>query len=65
MRCELIDLGLIPCEEAWQLQADLVAQIAAGTHPASLLLLEHPHTFTFGRRGDIKNLLWNEEELAE
>lgn len=52
-------------EEAWQLQADLAARIALGTHPASLVLLEHPHTFTFGRRGDIKNLLWNEAEMAE
>jgi lipoate-protein ligase B len=64
MYCKWIDPGLVPYQEAWQLQADLAAQIAAGTHPASLLLLEHPHTFTFGRRGDIKNLLWNEEELA-
>jgi lipoate-protein ligase B len=26
--------------------------------------LEHPHTFTFGRRGDAANLLWDEAELA-
>ncbi|HCC78598.1 MAG: hypothetical protein A2X25_09795 [Chloroflexi bacterium GWB2_49_20] len=64
MRCKLIDLGLVPYEEAWQLQTDLADQIASGAHPACLLLLEHPHTFTFGRRGDIKNLLWNEDELA-
>lgn len=65
MQCKLMDLGLMDYEEAWQLQAELSVQIAAGTHPASLLLLEHPNTFTFGRRGDIKNLLWNETELAQ
>jgi len=65
MQIKLIDLGLIAYVEAWQMQADLAAQVAAGTHPPSLLLLEHPHTFTFGRRGDIKNLLWNESELAQ
>jgi len=65
MQCKSIDLDLIAYEEAWQLQADLAAQIAAGTHPPSLLLLEHPHTFTFGRQGDIKNLLWNESEQAQ
>src|SRR5665648_402935 len=65
MQCKLIDLDLMAYEEAWQLQTDLAAQIAAGIHPASLLLLEHPHTFTFGRRGDIKNLLWNESELSQ
>ncbi|MFH2039291.1 MAG: lipoyl(octanoyl) transferase LipB [Chloroflexota bacterium] len=65
MQCKLIDLELIDYHEAWQLQTDLATQIAAGTHPASLLLLEHPHTFTFGRRGDLKNLLWNESELSQ
>ncbi len=29
-----------------------------------MLLLEHPHTYTFGRRGHIENLLWDEAELA-
>ena len=65
MHCKVIDLAMMDYEDAWQLQTDLSAQIAAGTHPASLLLLEHPHTFTFGRRGDIKNLLWNESELSQ
>jgi lipoate-protein ligase B len=65
LQCKLIDLGLIAYEEAWQLQADLAAQIAAGSHPPSLLLLEHPHTYTFGRRGDIKNLLWSASELEQ
>jgi lipoyl(octanoyl) transferase len=65
MQCKSIDLGLIAYEKAWQLQGELADQIAAGTHPPSLLLLEHPHTFTFGRRGDSKNLLWSEEELVK
>jgi lipoate-protein ligase B len=26
-------------------------------------LLEHPHTFTLGRRGQAANLLWGESEL--
>ena len=65
MQCKLFDLDLIAYEEAWQLQADLAAQIAVRTHPPSLLLLEHPHTFTFGRQGDIKNLLWDDSEQAQ
>jgi lipoate-protein ligase B len=28
------------------------------------LLLEHPHTFTFGRKGHAENLLWSPEELT-
>ena len=65
MQCKSIDLGLIAYENAWHLQGELADQIAKGTHPPSLLLLEHPHTFTFGRRGDSKNLLWSEEELVK
>jgi len=61
--CLVLKLGLTPYESAWKLQDYLAAQIAAGTHPPTLLLLEHPHTFTFGRRGQAKNLLWDEVEL--
>jgi len=30
-----------------------------------MLLLEHPHTFTFGRRGKVANLLWDDTELKQ
>jgi lipoate-protein ligase B len=51
-------------EQAWQLQGDIAAEIGAGQRPASLLLLEHPHTYTFGRRGQIDHLLWDKAELV-
>ncbi|MBN1145829.1 MAG: lipoyl(octanoyl) transferase [Anaerolineales bacterium] len=63
-QCIVYRLGSIPYERAWKLQADLAAQIAAGERPPALLLLEHPHTYTFGRRGRAENLLWDEAELA-
>ncbi len=50
-------------EAAWRLQDRLATEIAAGQRPATLLLLEHPHTYTFGRRGHIENLLWDEADL--
>lgn len=62
--CLVLRLGTIPYEEAWKLQDRLATQIAAGEHPPALLLLEHPHTYTFGRRGQAKNLIWDEQELA-
>jgi lipoyl(octanoyl) transferase len=62
--CRVLRLGTIPYAEAWQLQDRLAAQIAAGEHPPTLLLLEHPHTYTFGRRGQAQNLIWNEAELT-
>lgn len=63
--CHLHDLGLIAYQPAWDLQKTLAAEIARGERPPTLLLLEHPHTYTFGRRGQAENLLWDEKKLAE
>lgn len=61
---QVFDLGLIDYESAWKLQDEYAAEVAAGTRPPTLLLLEHPHTFTFGRKGRAENLLWSPEELT-
>ena len=61
--CLVEILGLMAYKEAWQLQEHLSAEIAKGKRPATLLLLEHPHTYTFGRRGHAENLLWDAAEL--
>ena len=61
-QCKVYHLGLVPYAQAWTLQERLAEQVANGDLPPVLLLLEHPHIFTFGRRGDIANLLWNEQE---
>jgi lipoyl(octanoyl) transferase len=63
--CECFDLGLIPYDNAWTLQDRFGAEIARGDRPATLLLLEHPHVYTFGRRGQEKNLLLDEVQLKE
>ena len=65
MPFEVQDLGLIDYETAWKLQDEYAAQIAKGTRPPTLLLLEHPHVYTFGRKGNADNLLWNETQLKE
>lgn len=62
--CEAHWLGTIEYEKAWKLQDAWAAEIANGARPPTLLLLEHPHTYTFGRRGNAANLLWDEQELA-
>jgi lipoyl(octanoyl) transferase len=61
--CQVRCLGLVPYQQAWDLQGQLASQIASGELPATLLLLEHPHTFTFGRSGHATNLLWSKAEL--
>ena len=62
---EVIDFGLIDYERAWKLQDQYAAEIAQGKRPPTLLLLEHPHVYTFGRRGKQENLLWGESQLKE
>ncbi len=59
------DLGLIEYERAWKLQDEYAAEIADGKRPPTLLLLEHPHVYTFGRKGRAENLLWGEEQLRQ
>ena len=62
---EVLDLGLIEYEQAWKLQDQYAQEIAEGKRAPTLLLLEHPHVYTFGRRGEQKNLLWGETQLKE
>ena len=63
--CHVQFLGQVPFQQAWAYQNHLADEIASGRCEETLLLLEHPHTFTFGRRGQSKNLVWSENELAE
>lgn len=65
MPLEVIDLGLVEYEKAWKLQDEYAREIAEGRRPPTLLLLEHPHVYTFGRRGKPENLLWGESQLRK
>lgn len=65
MNYEVLDLGLMEYERAWKLQDQYACEIAEGSRPPTLLLLEHPHVYTFGRRGKQENLLWGESQLKE
>jgi lipoate-protein ligase B len=65
MICLVEDLGLIGYQAAWDLQNRMAAEVSRGERPAMLLLLEHPHTYTFGRRGQAEHLLWDQRRLDE
>lgn len=58
-------LGLVDYDQAWQLQEATAHEIAAKNRPPTLLLLEHPHVFTLGRRAREENVLWDEGEQAQ
>lgn len=56
------DLGVIGYIDAWRLQEALASRLRAGADEA-LLLLEHPHVFTIGRRGALEHLTAPADEL--
>ena len=57
-------LGRIDYESGLALQKETAAAIKEGTQPDTLLLLEHPHTLTIGRRGTNSSVLFSEDELS-
>jgi lipoate-protein ligase B len=56
-------LGLIEYSAALELQRDAERAVQSGNQPDTLLLLEHPHTLTIGRRGDNSGVLLTSDAL--
>jgi lipoyl(octanoyl) transferase len=52
----LLDLGVVPYREAWDVQRSVAAEVASGEAPDTVLLLEHPPVITLGRRADESEL---------
>src|SRR6478736_1715118 len=61
---DVIDLGPISYSECWDLQHRLAGELGRGEGAEELLLLEHPHTYTCGRKGGRDHILIPEDELA-
>ena len=57
-------LGRIPYQEAWSLQNRLAEARRADLAPDTLILLEHPHTYTIGRSGTREHVYLTELELT-
>jgi lipoyl(octanoyl) transferase len=49
---QLLNLGLVPYDEAWALQRSLADAVTRGEIPDTVVLLEHPPVITLGRRAD-------------
>jgi lipoyl(octanoyl) transferase len=58
-------IGTVPYGEAWDLQKAYVKQIDQGERAETLLLLQHPPTYTLGSDRHPEHLLLNQEELEE
>lgn len=55
--CQVIHLGMMEYQKAWQIQLDLVVKRRAGKIPDTLLLVEHPPVITEGRGTKPEHLL--------
>ncbi len=65
MNLEVQDLGLIEYEVGLEAAGGIRARDRGGEAVTNALLLEHPHVYTFGRRGHQEHLLWEQEQLKE
>jgi lipoyl(octanoyl) transferase len=48
----LLNLGLTPYRDAWELQRSLAAAVSQGAIPDTVVMLEHPPVVTLGRRAE-------------
>jgi lipoyl(octanoyl) transferase len=46
----VLDLGLVPYQEAWDVQRSLAGAVSQGAIPDTVIFLEHPPVVTLGRR---------------
>ena len=51
---QVLDLGTAPYRDVWARQLALVEQRQTGQAPDTLIVVEHPHVFTLGRRREAK-----------
>jgi lipoyl(octanoyl) transferase len=56
---DLLNIGVLGYQEAWQLQHGLVRERLEGRRPDALVLLEHPPIYTIGRSGRSEH--WGDE----
>ena len=75
-KVQVVDLNLVPYQEAWDMQESLMAEISEiklanrdrtqndiSITPNYLLFCQHPHVYTLGKSGDASHLLMREEFL--
>jgi lipoyl(octanoyl) transferase len=75
-KVEFQHLGLIPYQKAWQIQENLLKKVVEIKKqnrlqaekiptPNYLLFCQHPHVYTLGKSGSLKNLLISESQMKE
>jgi len=64
-QCLALSLNKLTYEKAYDLQLYLHQQVLEGVLPNLLLLLEHPHVYTLGRRGKQTDIFIDENSQRE
>jgi lipoyl(octanoyl) transferase len=64
VRAHLLELGLRPYREVWELQHRLHERVREGRDPDTWIVVEHPPVVTLGRQAKRENLLFSEDALA-
>lgn len=64
MNANWLEMGEVGYQAAWDLQRRLAAKRARGDVADTVIVLEHPHTYTLGSSGHRENLLMSDEERA-
>lgn len=62
--CVIQDWGLIPYQEAFVRQKELVSRVINGEEP-HLVVCEHPAVLTIGRMTKPDSLLWSQNDIKE
>jgi len=60
----ILDLGVRPYREVWELQRRLHAAVREGRERDTWIVVEHEPVITLGRQAKRENLLLSKEELA-
>ena len=63
--CQIVRLGALEYQHAWDLQVDLATKVHDCTQPNTLLLLEHPPVYTKGRLSKPDDILLSDGELRQ
>lgn len=61
----VLKTGLFDYQKAWDVQVALHERRRVGEIPDTLILTEHPHTYTIGKAGGESNLVASESVLQE
>ena len=68
MKTLVENLGIISYEQAWKKQAEyfetvVLAKLGGHVYLNRIVFCEHPHVYTFGRSGKVRNMLLSEGQL--